>query len=62
MEIRRIVCCGLEEGGHLMGKIKLIWPAHVVVRGQNPLVQRIAASTASGDESALPLALDSKDR
>ncbi len=46
---------------HLLGKAKPIWPAHGVVRGQSPLVHRIAASAASGEESALPPVLDSTD-
>jgi hypothetical protein len=33
----------------LLGKAKLIWPAHDAVRGQTPLVHRIAASEVSGD-------------
>ena len=38
-------------------KLMLIVQAHVVERGQIPLVHRIAASAASGDESAFPLDL-----
>ncbi len=44
---------------HLLGIAKPIWPERGDVRGQIPLVHRIVALAASGEESVLPLALDS---